>query len=84
MGRRQGRGRWIHHPGFRVNVQSSVGAGDAFLAGLLSALAKGRGDEEALETANLLGAYAVTKMEAAANFSESEIQLIRNGGSGTK
>ncbi len=73
-------GRWVRHPGFRVNVRSSVGAGDAFLAGLLSALKEGRSDEEILETANLMGAYAVTKMEAAPEFNMGEIELVRNGG----
>ncbi len=71
-------GRWTHHPGFRVNAQSSVGAGDAFLAGLLSALAEGKSDEEIIENANLLGAYAVTKIEAAPEFNEREIEHVRN------
>lgn len=71
-------GRWIHHSGFSVNVQSSVGAGDAFLAGLLDSLARGMSDAEILETANLLGAFTVTKMEAAPEFNERDLQLLRN------
>jgi len=71
-------GKWAFHPGFRVEVASSVGAGDAFLAGLIDSLCKGKSDQEAIETANLLGAFAATRIEAAPVFSRDDLDLIRS------
>jgi fructokinase len=57
-------GRWSEHPGFPVEVQDTVGSGDAFLAALLAALLAGMRDDELLERANLLGAYVATRSGA--------------------
>ncbi|TDN92633.1 ribokinase [Microbacterium sp. BK668] len=46
-------------PGRRAEVVSTVGAGDAFCAALVIALARGASDAEALETACAVGAAAV-------------------------
>ena len=54
-------GRWTEHPGFRVEVRDTVGAGDAFLAALLAGLLAGHDDEVTLRHANLLGAYVATQ-----------------------
>jgi fructokinase len=50
------RGRWSEHPGFRVRVRDTVGAGDAFLAALLAGLLEGADDVELLERATRRGA----------------------------
>lgn len=47
------------HPAIPVKARSSVGAGDAFLAGLVLALARGEPDVEALDHALAAGAAAV-------------------------
>lgn len=52
------------HPGFPAEVRDTVGAGDAFLAVLLSGLLVGHSDEELLQHANLMGAYVVTQFGA--------------------
>jgi fructokinase len=52
------------HPGFPAEVRDTVGAGDAFLAVLLSGLLAGHSDEELLQHANLMGAYVVTQFGA--------------------
>lgn len=70
-------GSWVHHPGFRVRVKTTVGAGDAFLAGLLSSLLEGRSDAELVETANVLGAYVVTRNEATPEFDRKDLESIR-------
>lgn len=70
-------GDWISHPGFKVQVVNSVGAGDAFLAGLLTALTNGKSIGEMIETANLLGAYVVTRAEASPDFTQKDIEQIR-------
>jgi 6-phosphofructokinase 2 len=48
-----------HVPAIPVEVKSTVGAGDAFLAGLVDALARGKTDQEALKWANATAAAAV-------------------------
>jgi fructokinase len=56
--------RWTEHPGFRIEVADTVGAGDAFLAALLAALLDGKDDLAALRQANLIGAYVATRLGA--------------------
>ncbi len=72
-------GRWTSHPGYRANVENSVGAGDALLAGLLDSFRLGKSDEEALDFANLLGAFVVTKREAAPNFDQADLHSFKAG-----
>jgi len=49
---------------FKVNVVDTVGAGDAFAAGLAVALVEGRDIEEAVRFANAVAALKVTRMGA--------------------
>ncbi len=55
---------WRDHPGYRVTVRDTVGAGDAFLAGLLGALLNGRDAAEVLDAACRSGAYIATRAGA--------------------
>ena len=57
-------GAFTEHPGFPAEVRDTVGAGDAFLAVLLSGLLAGHSDAELLQHANLMGAYVVTQFGA--------------------
>lgn len=57
-------GRWAEHSGFEVEVRDTVGAGDAFLAVLLTGLLAGMDDGALLRNANLMGAYVVTQSGA--------------------
>ncbi len=72
-------GRWVHHPGFRVSIENSVGAGDAFVAGLLTSFVQGKSDEEMIETANLLGAYVVTQTGATPEFTLRDLDMFSIG-----
>ena len=57
-------GTWAEHGGYPVAVRDTVGAGDAFLAGLLAGLLAGRNDEQALDEACRLGAFVASQSGA--------------------
>ena len=57
-------GEWTEHPGMDVDVVDTVGAGDAFLATLLSGLLQGLAPAEMLTRANRMGAYLATCLGA--------------------
>jgi fructokinase len=58
------RGAWAERTGYRVEVQDAVGAGDAFLAALLSGLLAERDPGEVLDLAGRLGAYVASQSGA--------------------
>ena len=70
-------GRAFEDPGFRADVVDAVGAGDAFLAGLLSGLLAGKAPAEALDFACALGAFVVTRRGATPQHDRGEIEKIR-------
>jgi fructokinase len=61
------------HPGFKVEVVDTVGAGDAFLAGLLSQLLDHADSEAALEFASGLGAFIATQRGACPDYDIEQI-----------
>jgi fructokinase len=54
-------GAWAEHPGFEVEVRDLVGAGDAFLAVVVTGLLRGLDTRAILQHAALLGAYVATQ-----------------------
>ena len=68
-------GNLVSHKGFKVEVEDTVGSGDAFLAGLLSKLLDNDKPEEALDFASRLGAFIATQRGACPEY---EIQDIEN------
>lgn len=54
-------GEWFEQPGIAVKVKDAVGAGDAFLAGLIHALLAGQSGAAMLRFANALGAYVASQ-----------------------
>lgn len=50
-------GNFYEHPGYKVNVVDTVGAGDAFLASFISGMLKNEAPEALLQKACALGAY---------------------------
>lgn len=71
-------GTWYEHPGSRVQVADAVGAGDAFLAALLTGLLSGTEPMEILERANALGAFVASHTGATPVHDPSAIEAIRH------
>ncbi|MFV0267934.1 MAG: carbohydrate kinase family protein [Draconibacterium sp.] len=69
-------GKFFEHPGFKVNAVDTVGAGDAFLAGLVSSLIKGKTLDEALAFACATGAFVATKAGATPKYDMDKIEKI--------
>lgn len=69
-------GEFYEHPGFKVNAVDTVGAGDAFLAGLISSLINDKTPDEALAFACATGAFVATKTGATPNYDMKEINSI--------
>jgi len=51
-----------HYPAHSVSMVDATGAGDAFAAGFMVALAAGKTQAEAMKIANVVGALSVTKI----------------------
>ncbi|PQB03926.1 carbohydrate kinase family protein [Aureitalea marina] len=54
-------GKYFHHPGFKVQVRDTVGAGDSFLATILNELLSGNDPKSALTKACAMGAMVASK-----------------------
>jgi fructokinase len=65
------------HPGFRVKVADTVGAGDSFFAGLIYGLLSGSSPEEALTTGCALGALVASREGANCVVTSEEITQIK-------
>lgn len=61
------------HPGFKVQVVDTVGAGDAFLATLVDGILNGSDIQKTLIRANAIGALVASKAGANPEYSENEI-----------
>jgi len=65
------------HPGYKVNVTDTVGAGDSFFAGLIYELLTGSGPEEALNTGCAIGALVASKQGANCRVTSEEVLKIK-------
>ncbi len=72
-------GRFYNHPGFKINAVDTVGAGDAFLAGLIASLLNGKDAENALAFACATGAFVASKAGATPKYNMDEINAIMQG-----
>lgn len=70
-------GKIYEHPGFKVQVEDTVGAGDAFLATFIKGLLKESPMEQVLEKACAVGAYVTTRRGANPEYTKEEIRAIR-------
>ena len=72
-------GEFYEHQGFRVKAVDTVGAGDAFLAGLVSSFLEDKTPEESLAFACATGAFVATKTGATPKYDMAEINGILSG-----
>lgn len=67
-------GNTYHHNGFKVNVEDTVGSGDAFLAGLISRLSNNASPVDALEYASGLGSFIATQKGACPDYNVKQVE----------
>ncbi len=68
--------------GVKVRVKDTVGSGDAFLAGFLTARIRGSALSEALEHAVLLSAFVAAHAGACPEYTEADLKEFRKGVTG--
>ena len=64
------------HPGFKINAMDTVGAGDAFLAGLTAQLSSGSSPQDSLEFACATGAFVASQNGAVPDYSQEDISKL--------
>lgn len=69
---------FCEHPGYRIRVADTVGAGDAFLAGFISSMLNGATTKESLDFACATGAYVATQSGATPAYHMNDIMIIKN------
>ncbi len=67
---------FFEHPGYKVNAVDTVGAGDAFLAGLVASFLLHKTAEDALAFACATGAFVASKSGATPKYDMNEINSI--------
>jgi len=69
-------GEVVYNPGFKIELTDPLGSGDAFSAGFVDALLRGKSLQEASESGNQLGALVATKKGATQVISQDELNDI--------
>ena len=70
-------GKFFEHPGYKVIVQDTVGAGDAFLATFVAGLLKNEPMEKLLEKASYIGAFVAGKRGANPVYGIEEMSRLK-------
>ena len=72
-------GKFVDHPGFKVQTVDTVGSGDAFLAALVASLLEGKSTADALAFACATGAFVATQAGATPAYDMNRISQIMQG-----
>lgn len=67
------KGKISEHAGYKVKVEDSIGAGDAFLSGFIKTYLEEKSPEETLDFACKLGAFVATKKGGTPTYTEAEV-----------
>jgi len=71
------RGKYYRHPGYKIQVVDTVGAGDSFLASLVHQMIQKIHPQVALDASCAMGSLVASKNGANAEVSNKEIQQIQ-------
>lgn len=71
------KGKITEHSGYKVKVQDSIGAGDAFLSGFIKTYLEEKSPEEILDFACKIGAFVATQKGGTPRYAESDIHGIQ-------
>jgi fructokinase len=69
-------GQFYEHPGYYVQVEDTIGSGDAFLAGMLIKLMADKSPAEALDYAVRLGAFVASRKGGCPVYDMAEISQL--------
>lgn len=67
------KGAIVEHPGYKVALQDSIGAGDAFLSGFIKMYLEEKSPEEIIDFACKLGGYVATQKGGAPRYTELDV-----------
>jgi fructokinase len=67
------KGAIVEHPGYKVALQDSIGAGDAFLSGFIKMYLEEKSPEEIIDFACKLGGYVATQKGGAPRYTEEMV-----------
>ena len=67
------KGTIVEHPGYKVALQDSIGAGAAFLSGFIKMYLEEKSPEEIIEFACKLGGYVATQKGGAPRYTELDV-----------
>jgi len=67
------KGTMIAHPGYKVQVEDSIGAGDAFLSGFVKSYLEEKSMEQTLDFACKLGAFVASKKGGTPRYSIEDL-----------
>lgn len=70
------KGKMYEHPGYVVQVQDSIGAGDAFLSGFIKTYLEEKSPEEILDFACKIGGFVATQKGGTPKYTESDIYRV--------
>ena len=70
------KGKMFDHPGYVVQVQDSIGAGDAFLSGFIKTYLEEKSPKDILDFACKIGAFVATKQGGTPRYSEADIEGV--------
>lgn len=70
------KGKIINHPGYKIQVEDSIGAGDAFLSGFVKTYLDGQSIAEVLDFSCKLGAFVATQKGGTPRYQLEDLSKI--------
>jgi fructokinase len=71
-------GKIISHPGYKVNVEDTVGSGDAFLSGFVKTYLEDKKPNEILDFACAMGAFVTTQKGGTPRYKLEDVLTVKS------